>query len=58
MSRGVMGICEIGLKSLVSKFETKNSESQNLTKSLKKKKKIRERKIEKFMREFFSIGVC
>ena len=51
-----MGICEIGLKSLVSKFETKNSESQNLTKSFKKK--IRERKIEKFMREFFSIGVC
>ena len=43
MSRGVMGICEIGLKSLVSKFETKNSESQNLTKSLKKKKKKLER---------------
>ena len=44
-----------GLKSLVSEFETKNSKAQNLTKSLKK---IRERKIEKFMREFFSIGVC
>ena len=29
----MIGICEIGLKSLVSKFETKNSESQNLTKS-------------------------
>ena len=43
------------MKSLFFKFEIKNSKA-NLTKSLRK---MRERgKIEKFMREFFSIGVC
>ena len=43
-----------GLKSLVSKLETKDSKTQNLIKSFQK---IRVRRIDKFLREFFSIGL-